>query len=66
MLSLTTIINGYHTTTINGQGEPTLKDVTTVATEIGLSGTQAKEIIEQITEICQKNKMAKFNIKYTH
>lgn len=55
--------NGYHTTTINGQGEPTLKDVTAVATEIGLSANQAKEIIEQVTNICQKNKMSKFSLK---
>jgi len=55
--------NGYHTTTINGQGEPTLKDVTAIATEIGLSANQAKEIIEQVANVCHNNKMAKFNLK---
>ncbi len=55
--------NGYHTTTINGQGEPTSKDVIAVASEIGLPINQTKEIIEQVTDVCQKNKMAKFNLK---
>ncbi len=55
--------NGYHTTTINGQGEPTSKDVIAVATEIGLPINQAKGIIEQVTDVCQKNKMAKFSLK---
>lgn len=54
--------NGYHTTTINGQGEPTLKDVLSVAAETGLSANHAKEIIGQISDICHQNKMARFNI----
>ncbi|MEG1498933.1 HipA domain-containing protein, partial [Chryseobacterium sp.] len=55
--------NGYHTPTINGQGEPTLKDVTAIASEIGLAANQAKEIIEQVRDICHQNKMAKFNLR---
>ena len=55
--------NGYHTTTINEQGEPTLKDVTAIAAEIGLSLNQAKEIIEQVDDLCYENRMAKFNLK---
>ena len=55
--------NGYHTTTINGQGEPALKDVIAIATGIGLSANQAKEIIEQVANVCRKNKMAKFNLR---
>lgn len=55
--------NGYHTTTINGKGEPTLADVLAVATEIGLSKQSAIQIIEELTERCAANKMSKFKIK---
>ena len=55
--------NGYHTTTINGKGEPTLADTIAVATEIGLSKQCATQIIEELTERCAAKKMAKFKIK---
>lgn len=55
--------NGYHTTTINGKGEPTLADTIVVATEIGLSKQSAIQIIEELTERCAANKMSKFKIK---
>lgn len=56
--------NGYHTTTINGKGEPTLADTIAVATEIGLSKQSTTQIIEELTERCAANKMSKFKIKY--
>ncbi len=54
--------NGYHTTTINGKGEPTLADVMAVATEIGLSKQCATQVIEELTEKCAARKMAKFKM----
>ena len=55
--------NGYHTTTINGKGEPTLADIIVVATEIGLSKQCATQLIEELTERCVAKKMAKFKIR---
>ncbi len=55
--------NGYHTTTINGQGEPTKKDVMTLAKEIGIQVNQATQIIEQVEDICHQKNMAKFSLK---
>lgn len=55
--------NGYHTTTINGKGEPTLVDVLALATEIGLSKQSTNQIIEELTEKCNMKKMLKFILK---
>ncbi|GHT59957.1 toxin HipA [Bacteroidia bacterium] len=55
--------NGYHTTTINGQGEPSLKDVMQVATEAGLTKKQAETIIEQVIETCRKNNKLNYSIQ---
>lgn len=55
--------NGYHTTTINGKGEPSLADIITVATEIGLSKQYAAQAIEELTEKCATRKMVKFRLK---
>ncbi len=55
--------NGYHTTTINGQGEPTKKDVIILAKEIGLQTNQATQIIQQIEDIYHQKRMAKFDLK---
>lgn len=44
--------NGYHTTTINGQGEPTMKDVLAVAKEIGILESEADNIISELSKIC--------------
>jgi serine/threonine-protein kinase HipA len=55
--------NGYHTTTINGKGEPTLIDVIALAAEIGLSKHSANQIIEELTEKCVKRKMVKFKLR---
>lgn len=55
--------NGYHTTTINGKGEPVLADTIAVATEIGLSKQLATQIIAELTEKCVAKKMAKFKLR---
>lgn len=55
--------NGYHTTTINGQGEPTKNDVLVLAKEVGLQLNQATKIIQQIEDICHQKRMAKFDLK---
>ena len=55
--------NGYHTTTINGKGEPALADVSTLAAEIGLSKQYATQTIEELTEKCVTQKMVKFRLR---
>lgn len=55
--------NGYHTTTINGKGEPTLADTIAVASEVGLSKQSVNQIIEELTEKCAAKKMMKFKIR---
>lgn len=54
--------NGYHTTTINGKGEPSLNDILSVAKESGLQKQRALEIIDEITTKCKHAKMLKYNI----
>lgn len=55
--------NGYHTTTINGKGEPALADVIALAAEIGLSKQYANQAIEELTEKCILGKMIKFKLR---
>ncbi len=55
--------NGYHTTTINGKGEPALSDTIAVASEIGLSKQYATQVIGELTEKCTSRKMAKYLLK---
>jgi serine/threonine-protein kinase HipA len=40
--------NGFHTTTVNNSGDPTINDMMTVAEKIGLNKLRAKEIIQNI------------------
>ena len=42
--------NGFHTTTVNNSGEPTVSDILTVAGKIGLNKQWAKEMIQSINE----------------
>lgn len=49
--------NGFHTTTVNNSGEPTIDDMMTVASAIGLSKQKTSEIIEEINEQVRKNKI---------
>jgi serine/threonine-protein kinase HipA len=55
--------NGFHTTTINGQGEPTLHDIMTVASEVGLNKQRTLAIIDEIITKCREKKMLKFKLK---
>lgn len=55
--------NGYHTTTINGQGEPSLNDVIILAKEIGINNTISRSTIDEIIQKCTDKKMLKFNLK---
>lgn len=55
--------NGYHTTTINGKGEPTLADIINVASEVGLQKKKSLQIVDEIVETCRNRKMDRFNIK---
>jgi serine/threonine-protein kinase HipA len=55
--------NGYHTTTINGQGDPSLKDIMQVATEAGLIKKRAEAVVEQVVETCRKNNQLNYSIK---
>ena len=54
--------NGFHTTTINGKGEPALADIIALATEAGLSKQYASQTIEELTEKCVAHKMLKHKI----
>lgn len=40
--------NGFHTTTVNNNGEPTLRDVMAVADRVGLNKQRATVIVEEI------------------
>lgn len=55
--------NGYHTTTINGRGEPKLADIITLANEIGLSKQYANQVIEGLIEKCTAKKMVKYKLR---
>ena len=39
--------NGFHTTTVNNNGEPTINDMMVVAAKVGLNKQRATEIIEE-------------------
>jgi serine/threonine-protein kinase HipA len=53
--------NGWHTTTINGKGEATLKDIMQISNELTLSKKRVREILEQVMETC--NSYDKMNFK---
>jgi len=42
--------NGFHTTTVNNSGEPSLQDMMTVAEKIGLNKQRARDIIQSVNE----------------
>lgn len=52
--------NGYHTTTINGKGEPTINDILSVAKEAGLQKQRSLQIIDAIITKCEQAKMLKY------
>ena len=49
--------NGFHTTTINNNGEPTINDMMVVAAKVGLNKQRATEIIEEINTVVKENKI---------
>ena len=51
--------NGFHTTTINNNGEPTVNDIMAVATKVGLNKQRASEIIEEINTLVKENNKGK-------
>ena len=51
--------NGFHTTTINNNGEPTINDIMAVAAKVGLNKRRATEIIEEINTVVNENKIKK-------
>lgn len=55
--------NGYHTTTINDHGDPSLNDVLTLAKEVGITDIQAKSIISDIRTICMETNMLKYDLR---
>jgi serine/threonine-protein kinase HipA len=57
--------NGYHTTTINGKGEPALSDIIAVALEVGITKQRASQILEEVSEKCIQARMSKVIIKVT-
>lgn len=46
--------NGFHTTTINGNGEPSEKDMFTVGERVGLNKQKMAGILEEIRDIVKK------------
>ena len=42
--------NGFHTTTINNNGEPAIKDIMLVAEKAGLDKHRTNEIVQKINE----------------
>lgn len=49
--------NGFHTTTINNNGEPTINDILIVAVKVGLNKQRATEIIEEVNTLVRENKI---------
>lgn len=47
--------NGFHTTTINNNGEPTISDIMAVADRVGLKKTRTADIIEEINTIVNES-----------
>lgn len=49
--------NGFHTTTINNNGDPTIEDIMAVAAKVSLNKQRSAEIIEEINTIVRENKI---------
>jgi serine/threonine-protein kinase HipA len=47
--------NGFHTTTINNQGAPSMNDIMQVAIVAGINPKKIREITEQVIETCRQN-----------
>ncbi len=46
--------NGFHTTTINGNGDPLPDDMNAVAYRVGMSKKETKQIIEEVRDVVEK------------
>ena len=46
--------NGFHTTTVNNNGEPTMEDMMTVAEKAGINKQKATEMISNVTILLKK------------
>jgi serine/threonine-protein kinase HipA len=49
--------NGFHTTTINNNGEPTINDMMKVALKVGLNKQRTIEIIQEINTLVKENRI---------
>lgn len=49
--------NGFHTTTINNNGDPNVNDIMIVGDKAGLNKQRAKDIIEEINALVKENKI---------
>lgn len=47
--------NGFHTTTVNNNGEPTVNDMIAVAERVGLDKQRSKEIMEEVNTLVKEN-----------
>ena len=49
--------NGFHTTTVNNNGEPTVNDMMMVAEKVGLNKQRSKQIIEEVNTLVKETKI---------
>jgi serine/threonine-protein kinase HipA len=49
--------NGFHTTAVNNNGEPTINDMLIVAEKVGLNKQRSKQIIEEVNTLVKENKI---------
>ena len=49
--------NGFHTTTVNNNGEPTINDMLIVAERVGLNKQQVNVIIEEVNTLVKEDKI---------
>lgn len=49
--------NGFHTTTVNNNGDPTTDDMMVVGERVGLNKLRTKEIIEEVNTLVKENKI---------
>lgn len=50
--------NGFHTTTVNNNGAPTIDDMMAVATRVALNADKARTIIEEVSRVVKENRGA--------
>lgn len=55
--------NGYHTTTINGKGEPELSDIIAVVSEVGIQRQNAIQIVQEVSNKCIERKYLNYKLR---